>query len=378
MGIRHDVEEGLEKYKVTKIEGQPTDEDLNQLTKELTNAAGSVATQNGGGEHGHVGMVVDEAEYVTFSHGNARFVVPTNPGAYPTTVDATNAAICEKQIAKHKAEVAEYETYLGVQNWLRRMIVKAIDPEWLAEMESKTMGFNHLSAKDLMTHLRNVGGTLDHMDITELISNLQKPWDGIETPAAYFTRGDRYERQLLKAGQAKNPELRLAFALATFQSTGEFDPALCDWHAKRATDKTFVNFRTFMQVEFGKHFKQNKSTAKSVGHGIANSVTDKQVQQMDVLEAQAMIFAELANSMQEQTQKQFMEMMNAFKATLAKNNSPNPTPVVPRAPAGENKKKLCPHCKIEVYHKPERCFELEANVARRPANWVSKVAPKST
>ena len=78
MGIRHDVEEGLEKYEVTKIEGQPTDEDLNQLTKELTNAAGSVATQNGGGEHGHVGMVVDEAEYVTFSHGNARFVVPTN------------------------------------------------------------------------------------------------------------------------------------------------------------------------------------------------------------------------------------------------------------------------------------------------------------
>ena len=67
MGIRHDVEEGLEKYEITRIEGQPTDEDLNLLTKELTNAAGSVATQNGGGEHGHAGMVVEQAEYVTFS-----------------------------------------------------------------------------------------------------------------------------------------------------------------------------------------------------------------------------------------------------------------------------------------------------------------------
>jgi hypothetical protein len=66
MGIHHDVEQGLEKSEITKIDGQPTDEDLNLLTKELTNAAGSVATQNGGGEHGHVGMVVDEAEYVTF------------------------------------------------------------------------------------------------------------------------------------------------------------------------------------------------------------------------------------------------------------------------------------------------------------------------
>ncbi len=57
MGIRHDVEQNLKKYKITKIDGQPIDEDLNLLTKELTNAAGSVATLNGGGEHGHVGMV---------------------------------------------------------------------------------------------------------------------------------------------------------------------------------------------------------------------------------------------------------------------------------------------------------------------------------
>jgi hypothetical protein len=87
MGIRHDVKQGLEKYEITKIDGQPKDEDLNLLTKELTNAAGSVATQNGGGDHGHVGMVVDNAEYVTFSKNGTRFMVPTNPGPYPTTID---------------------------------------------------------------------------------------------------------------------------------------------------------------------------------------------------------------------------------------------------------------------------------------------------
>jgi hypothetical protein len=69
------------------------------------------------------------------------------------------------------------------------------------------MGFNHLAPKDIMKHLRNVGGTLDHMDVTELTTNLYKEWDGIETPAAHFARGDKYERQLLKAGQKKNPEL---------------------------------------------------------------------------------------------------------------------------------------------------------------------------
>jgi hypothetical protein len=87
MGIRHDVEHGLEKYEITKIDRQPKDEDLSLLTKELTNAAGSVATQNGGGEHGHVGMVINNAEYITFSKNGIRFLVPTNPGPYPTTVN---------------------------------------------------------------------------------------------------------------------------------------------------------------------------------------------------------------------------------------------------------------------------------------------------
>jgi len=368
MGIRHDVEQGLEKYEITKIDGQPTDEDLNLLTKELTNAAGSVATQNGGGEHGHVGMVVDEAEYVTFSRNGDRFLVPTNPGPYPQTVDP-DKVIRERQLAEHKAECGEYETYLGVENYLRRMIVKSIDHEWLAEIESETMGFNHLSPKALLTHLRSVGGSLDHMDVTELISNIQKPWDGIEAPAAHFARGDKYERQLLKVGQRKNPELRLAFALATFQSAGEFESALREWEVKPKADQTFANFRIFMQKEFGKHHKQNKTTAKAVGYGIANTLTDNSIERMDHLEAQALMIAELANSMREESQKQFKEMMELFGKSMSA-NSPNPTN--PKGGTGGKKKKKCPHCGLEVYHKPDACFELEANAAKRPAGWTSK------
>jgi hypothetical protein len=47
-------------------------------------------------------MVVNEAEYITFSNGGVTFDPPSNPGAYPTTVDENNAAVCEKQIAEHK------------------------------------------------------------------------------------------------------------------------------------------------------------------------------------------------------------------------------------------------------------------------------------
>ena len=179
---------------------------------------------------------------------------------------------------------------------------------------------------------------------------------------------DKFERQLLKVGQQKNPNLRLAFALATFHASGEYEPALRDWEAKPKVDQTFVNFCVFIQKEFGKQHKQNKTTAKLVGFGIANSVTDKDVEQIEQLEAQALMIAELANSMQEQNQKQFKEMMELFKATLDKNS---PTPKNPKT-GTEKKKKKCPHCGLEVYHKPDACYELDANATKRPADWKSK------
>ena len=58
-----------------------------------------------------------------------------------------------------------------------------------------------------------------------------------------------------------------------------------------------------------------------------------------------------------------------------KAKGPN-NPRNPRTGAGvgsPKEMKLYPHCKIEVYHDSSDCFELPANAAKRPHNWVSKV-----
>jgi hypothetical protein len=81
------------------------------------------------------------------------------------------------------------------------------------------------------------------------------------------------------------------------------------------------------------------------------------------------MIAELANSMQEQNQKQFKEMMKMFKATL---NMNSPTPTISKGGSGGEKKKKCPHCGLEVYHKPKACFELETNAVKHPVGWTSK------
>ena len=93
--------------------------------------------------------------------------------------------------------------------------------------------------------------------------------------------------------------MRLAFALATFHASGKFEPALRDWESKPKADQTFANFRVFIQKEFGKQHKHNKTTSKSVGYGIANSAELDQIKQ---LEAQALMISELANRMKDESQ----------------------------------------------------------------------------
>ena len=97
---------------------------LNLLVRELTNAADGIPTTLGGGNHVQVGMVVDEAEYITFLNGWAKFDPPTNPGVYPTTVYENNAAIHEKQVTEHEESKEVFLTHEAIAHSMRTTIVK--------------------------------------------------------------------------------------------------------------------------------------------------------------------------------------------------------------------------------------------------------------
>lgn len=173
MGVKQDVEDSLKDYFITKINRQPTKKDLSKLKLELSEGLASIPTLNGGGLHGHIGLIIPNAKYTTFWHGNAPYDILDNPGPYPSTVDP-DALMWERPIAEHKAEIKEYETQLGVSSWERKAIVETIDDKWLSEIWNPHVGFNHKSPLDPITHLEDVGGVVDYMDVTELQAELTK------------------------------------------------------------------------------------------------------------------------------------------------------------------------------------------------------------
>lgn len=364
MGIKQDVEESLKDYFITKIDGQPSKEAITKLKLELSEGLASIPTHNGGGRHGHIGLIIPAAEYTIFSHNNTPYDILDNPGPYPTLVDPDNL-VRERQIAEHKAEIREYEMQLGVTSWARKAIVGAVDEEWISELRNPHVGFNHLMPSDLLAHLEAVGGEIDFMDVTELQSELLKPWDQVEAPTTLFERQDKIEKQLVKAGIPAQHELRLATALCWFQQSGEFDSALELWEAKPATAKTLSAFRVYIQKEFAKRTKRDKQTAKASGRGLANNADE-------VAELNALAMAEIVNAVTAQNNAQMQQMMDMFKTTLEtltnKQSATSGSNSGVNAPSTSNTIAKCPHCKRR-HPKPENCWELEKNADKRPKNW---------
>ena len=48
MGIKQDIEDNLKEFPIIKINGQPTDEDLNKLKSKLSKLAASIPTMEEG------------------------------------------------------------------------------------------------------------------------------------------------------------------------------------------------------------------------------------------------------------------------------------------------------------------------------------------
>jgi hypothetical protein len=69
---------GFPHSSLPKVTGEPTFEDLKVIRRLLNTNAMSVASYEGGGRHGHLGIIMTNEEY--FATAVDVFPVPANPG----------------------------------------------------------------------------------------------------------------------------------------------------------------------------------------------------------------------------------------------------------------------------------------------------------
>jgi hypothetical protein len=296
MGILQDVFDPFKAFKIAKIDGQSTDNNINKLTTQLTTALVTISTENKGGTLGHIGIVVPVSRYIALLTG-PRFMQPVHPRAY-SAIASDNPKTRERQVMEHRAKIAEYETYMACKAWARQTIVGTVDKEWISEKHNEDIGYQGVTPLKLLELLQNAIRDLDDIEITDLNTKMLEPWDGVKAPVTMFAGANRYKHQLERHSIPKQPELRLLYAVSTYQISGQFDAAMQEWHAKTLANKTFPNFRVYIQNKYTKQVKCNRSTAGSVRKGITNKATELPEQKFSDAKAQAMVIAEVANVLQ--------------------------------------------------------------------------------
>ena len=153
-----------------KIHGQPTSHDLTNLEKEIISILANIPTTLGGGNHGHVGVIMDPTDYSTMT-GGIDFVNPANPGIYPTGLALNTAAGTRaREEAIHKELITQFETVEGVKLGTKDFILEAVDNEYLNEIEHDTLGFLNQTPRQMIEHLLTRGGALDFADTKDLLA----------------------------------------------------------------------------------------------------------------------------------------------------------------------------------------------------------------
>ena len=126
--------------------------DLTILEKELIAILANIPMTIGEGNHGHAGILMDPVRYQLTA--GVLFINPINPGNYPTNVAGNTAAgVRARAEAEHKEEVKEYETFQGVVQATKDIILEAVDHEYLLEIEDDILSFLNQTPTDMMNYL---------------------------------------------------------------------------------------------------------------------------------------------------------------------------------------------------------------------------------
>ena len=172
---------------VTKIHSQPTNRDIDRLEDELTAIASNFHSDLGGGLHGHAGLVKSDVDYALIAPGTP-FNFPENPGVYPA--GAMTAAQRPQREAEHKALIAQFQTCVGASKGLKDLILKSVEEDYLLELRAVGIAYLNVTPLQMLTHLRDRWGTMDYVDITALLAEIDTPWNSAEVPEIYFNRLD--------------------------------------------------------------------------------------------------------------------------------------------------------------------------------------------
>jgi hypothetical protein len=151
----------------------PTTWTVRILCQELYADAQSVETRLGGGEHGHLGMLMPNAEYTLISHAATPYVYPHKP-AVP--IYNGTATVREQQKEDYRAACKNYYEAHDLMAQLRHIMIQAMPDRYISRLRHPTVRYANVHPRDMLQHLMRTFGTIKPKDLEANRDRIKTPW----------------------------------------------------------------------------------------------------------------------------------------------------------------------------------------------------------
>jgi hypothetical protein len=166
---------GFPHSSLPKVTGDPTFEDLKVIRRLLNTNAMSVASYEGGGCHGHLGIIMTNEYY--FAVAVDVFPVPSNHGPSAVVVADMTAAVIAETTRLHKEATQVYLTYHNVDQAINKLIIESFDDAYLNALSDEIVGYANCTSLQLITHLLTYCAIIAPTGLTQNYERLNAPYD---------------------------------------------------------------------------------------------------------------------------------------------------------------------------------------------------------
>ena len=335
---------------LTLIRGEPNADSLIKLKNEIKANASSVPSNLGGGNYGHLGLVLSPVTYSIVS--NDPFVSPLHPGvlAIPPGTTGPMATVLREQYAEF---LRAFREVTGVEKAIKQQILKAIEQEWLLAITDRHAQCLQGSIAQILEFLFTTYGHVSVSMLEEKENELRTLNYHPRQPVdVVFNTIDDLVEYATMARQPFSQQQTIAKAYSVFNRTRLFDRAITEWNRKIALQKTWIGLKSHfrdaqreLRASFGSSIAQSElnNTAnliQQVVHGVQEALspadmgtTDPTVEMLQQVVNSASASTTTQQQLTQQMQ-QMQAMMQQMQLQLTAHQHTTGTPVQTPAAGG--------------------------------------------
>ena len=226
---------------LTKINGEPDSESLFTLRNELKANAQSVSSNLSDGTHGHLALVLTNAQYALIT--NQPFVRPVNPGTL-VIPDGTTAPMITARKEEHREFLRLFREVEGVEKALIQQIVKSVEPTYLAALRNRSSNSLTGTVNTILDHLQTVYGHVSsqmlddrEQEIRNMNYNVKYPIDMVFNAVEEFVDFADLAQQPVTQRQT------VAKAYTILNKTRRFKTPITEWNRLPSAQQTWLEFK---------------------------------------------------------------------------------------------------------------------------------------